>query len=186
MQIFFYALRPGFVKSQKLTRWVVANFAVQGLVDWWLWTTFGCVDWVTAQSFECGADMWLLFEPSAQTRCRVLPLALVLLRWLASPMRGALYRGTLPLGDGRRTGDVELLRSFERVGVQCRIPQRVRLLPSPLWDLTTLTWYCIAQTPRLPFYPVDPSAEAPGRGARVLRLPAAPRELADGHGPVHL
>ncbi|KAG0149547.1 hypothetical protein CROQUDRAFT_653352 [Cronartium quercuum f. sp. fusiforme G11] len=40
-QIFFYALRPGFVKSQKPTRWVAANFASQFTFDYILYRTFG-------------------------------------------------------------------------------------------------------------------------------------------------
>ena len=40
-QIFFYALRPGFVRSQRLTIWHFINIAVQLVFDYFLVKTFG-------------------------------------------------------------------------------------------------------------------------------------------------
>jgi hypothetical protein len=40
-QILFYALRPGFVRSQKLTGWIVASFAIQLGFDYLLYKHFG-------------------------------------------------------------------------------------------------------------------------------------------------
>ncbi|KAI9460800.1 fatty acid desaturase-domain-containing protein [Boletus coccyginus] len=40
-QIFFYALRPGFVRTQKLTRWHFINLVMQLLFDYVLVKTFG-------------------------------------------------------------------------------------------------------------------------------------------------
>ncbi|KAJ3731535.1 dihydroceramide delta(4)-desaturase [Lentinula guzmanii] len=40
-QIIFYALRPGFVRSQKLTTWHISNFIVQLVFDYLLIKTFG-------------------------------------------------------------------------------------------------------------------------------------------------
>ncbi|CAH7687508.1 fatty acid desaturase-domain-containing protein [Phakopsora pachyrhizi] len=40
-QIFFYALRPGLVKSPKITRWVILNFAVQIIFDLFIYKAVG-------------------------------------------------------------------------------------------------------------------------------------------------
>ena len=40
-QILFYALRPGFVRTQELTQWHFINLAVQLVVDYLLVTTYG-------------------------------------------------------------------------------------------------------------------------------------------------
>ncbi|TFK28531.1 dihydroceramide delta(4)-desaturase [Coprinopsis marcescibilis] len=40
-QILFYALRPTFVRAQKLTRWHYLNILVQVVFDYWLVTTYG-------------------------------------------------------------------------------------------------------------------------------------------------
>ena len=40
-QIFFYALRPGFVRSQRLTRWHYANIATQLAFDYIFINFFG-------------------------------------------------------------------------------------------------------------------------------------------------
>ncbi|KAI5895038.1 uncharacterized protein SCHCODRAFT_02686503 [Schizophyllum commune H4-8] len=45
-QIFFYALRPGFVRSQTLTKWHAANFAVVLLSDYILIKNFGIVPYI--------------------------------------------------------------------------------------------------------------------------------------------
>ena len=40
-QIFFYALRPGLVRSQRITKWHVANFAIQIVFDYLFIVAFG-------------------------------------------------------------------------------------------------------------------------------------------------
>lgn len=40
-QILFYALRPTFVRSQRLTRWHLLNILAQLIFDWTLVATFG-------------------------------------------------------------------------------------------------------------------------------------------------
>lgn len=56
-QILFYALRPGFVKSQKLTRWVVANFTLQLLFDFFIYRMFGlaAMAYLLLSSFLAGS-----------------------------------------------------------------------------------------------------------------------------------
>ncbi|KAH9822691.1 fatty acid desaturase-domain-containing protein [Melampsora americana] len=56
-QILFYALRPGFVKSQKPTKWVFANFALQLTFNYFLYRTFGLTSlmYLLLSSFFAGS-----------------------------------------------------------------------------------------------------------------------------------
>lgn len=56
-QIFFYAIRPGFVRSQKITSWIVANFAIQLGFDYILYKYFGlaAVMYLIVSSFLAGS-----------------------------------------------------------------------------------------------------------------------------------
>ncbi|KAA1085815.1 hypothetical protein PGT21_020476 [Puccinia graminis f. sp. tritici] len=56
-QILFYALRPGFVRSQKLTGWIVASFAIQLGFDYVLYKHFGLasVMYLIVSSFMAGS-----------------------------------------------------------------------------------------------------------------------------------
>lgn len=56
-QILFYALRPGFVRTQELTQWHFINLAVQLVVDYLLVTTYGVrpLIYLLASSFFAGS-----------------------------------------------------------------------------------------------------------------------------------
>lgn len=56
-QILFYAIRPGFIRSQKFTPWHALNFAVQGLFNFLLIRSFGWSSWVylVMSSFMAGS-----------------------------------------------------------------------------------------------------------------------------------
>ncbi|KAF5383073.1 hypothetical protein D9615_005064 [Tricholomella constricta] len=56
-QILFYALRPGFVRSQRLTRWHLLNLAVQLIFNYALVSTFGArpLIYLIASSFFAGS-----------------------------------------------------------------------------------------------------------------------------------
>ncbi|GLB39083.1 putative sphingolipid Delta4-desaturase (DES) [Lyophyllum shimeji] len=56
-QILFYALRPGFVRSQRLTRWHLLNLVVQLIFDYALVSAFGArpLIYLLASSFFAGS-----------------------------------------------------------------------------------------------------------------------------------
>ena len=56
-QILFYALRPGFVRTQSLTQWHLANIAVQIVFDYLLVKAFGvrALIYLLASSFFAGS-----------------------------------------------------------------------------------------------------------------------------------
>ncbi|KNZ57514.1 sphingolipid delta-4 desaturase [Puccinia sorghi] len=56
-QIFFYALRPGFVRAQKVTGWIIASFALQLGFDYLLYKYFGsaALMYLIISSFMAGS-----------------------------------------------------------------------------------------------------------------------------------